>query len=255
MIALGWPLLWLAETVRPLRAPAPGERVRHAGRNLGVIAAGLVVNLIWGPLMAALCAWALAGGVGLLNLVALPGWLELGAGVLLVDLVDYWRHRAHHRFRPLWRLHQVHHLDEAPDSSTGMLNHPLEVFPSLAFFAVAILAFGISPLALALRTVVGMAALLFHHSNLALPRPLDAALSLLTPTPRTHRVHHARRMPLTDSNFGTVFTLWDRLFGTWRELPEVEALDTGLDDYPRQGAGAMLLHPLRAHAGRRAGSE
>ena len=115
-----------------------------------------------------------------------------------------------------------------------MLNHPLEIVPGLAVFVVAAALFGVSPMALAVRTLMGMVAVLFHHSNLAVPPALDAALSLVTPTPRTHRVHHSRRMPLTDTNFGTVLTWWDRLFGTWRVVPDAAAIDTGLEDYPRQ---------------------
>lgn len=245
VIAGLWPLLWLAETGSPLRRPAAGERLRHAVRNLGVVAVGAAFNLAWGPSLALVSDWARGHGLGLLALVPLPGWLDVLAGVVLLDLIDYWRHRAHHRLPLLWRLHSVHHLDEAPDSSTGLLNHPLEVVPSLAIFAAGVVVFGVSPLALALRMVIGMGALLFHHSNLALPARLDAALCLLTPTPRTHRVHHARRTPLTDSNFGTVFTLWDRLLGTWREVPDAGALETGLDDFPRQTAGALLAHPFR----------
>lgn len=245
VIGVLWPLLWLAESARPLRRPAPGERVRHVVRNVGVMIGGFAVNAVYGPTLALIAGWTQERGVGLLALAPLPLWLDLLAGVLLLDLIDYWRHRAHHHLAPLWRLHQVHHLDEAPDSSTGLLNHPLEVIPSLAIFTAGVLAFGISPLALAVRMLVGMGALLFHHSNLALPPRLDAALSLVTPTPRTHRVHHARRAPLTDSNFGTVFTFWDRLFGTWRVVPDPGALDTGLDDWPRQSAGALLLHPFK----------
>jgi sterol desaturase/sphingolipid hydroxylase (fatty acid hydroxylase superfamily) len=105
--------------------------------------------------------------------------------------------------------------------------------------------FGASPISVAVRVLVGMSLIVFHHSNLALPARLEAMLRWVTPTPGTHRVHHARHAPLTDSNYGTCFTWWDRLFGTWRELPEIEKLDTGLDAYPRQSAVAMLLHPFR----------
>jgi sterol desaturase/sphingolipid hydroxylase (fatty acid hydroxylase superfamily) len=248
VIAAAWLVVLVAETVSPLRQRTHGERAKHIGRNLLVVVLGFAVNFFHGPMLAFTGSWARDHGVGLLAMLQLPLWADVLAGVVLLDVVDYWRHRVHHSFPLFWRLHRVHHLDESVDSSTGLLNHPFEVFSSLIIVAPAMVLLGVTPLALATRILVGMGLIVFHHSNLALPPKLDAALSLVTPTPRTHRVHHARRPPLTDSNYGTCFTWWDRLFGTWRELAEVEKLDTGLDEYPRQSAVAMLLHPFRRSA-------
>ena len=247
VIGAAWFVVLIAETVSPLTARrTAAERARHIGRNLGVVVGGVVVNFFHGPVLALAGGWARSNGFGLLTVLALPAWLDIVVGVVLLDLVDYWRHRIHHHFPPFWRLHQVHHLDESVDSSTGLLNHPFEVFSSLLLVAPAMVLLGVAPIALAVRVLIGMSLIVFHHSNFALPRWLDHALSLVTPTPRTHRVHHARHAPLTDSNYGTCFTWWDRMFGTWRELPDVETLDTGLDEYPRQGTIAMLLHPLKS---------
>lgn len=244
-VLLGWPLLLAVERWRPLTDPPPTGKARHVLRNLGVVAVGFAFNFPVGPVLLLVAAWARARGLGLLALAPLPPWLDVLAGAVLMDLVDYGRHRLVHRVPLLWRLHRVHHLDESPDSSTGMLNHPLEAVPSLLVFAVAVPVLGLSPMAIAVRMMVGMSLLLFHHSNLALPDVLDRALAWLTPTPRTHRVHHARDLPWTDSNFGTCLTVWDRLFGTWRERADVARMPTGLDGEPRPGVGAMLASPFR----------
>ncbi len=240
-------LLWFAlETVWPLSTVAPqGQRRAHLSRNLRVILAGAALNVVGGVLMGEWLVWVNAHHLGLLPRLHLPGWASVVMTVFVIDAVDYARHRLHHHLRPLWRLHQVHHLDEAVDVSTGYLSHPLEPLPVFLVFGVAVLVFGFDPLGYALRLLLGMVALGFHHSNLALPPKLDAALSWVTPTPRTHRVHHARQAPLTDSNFGTIFTWWDRLFGTWRTLEQVEALDTGLEAHSPPDVRGMLTHPFR----------
>jgi sterol desaturase/sphingolipid hydroxylase (fatty acid hydroxylase superfamily) len=246
LVLLGaWGLVLIAETVRPMRPRAPGERLRHLGRNLAVVAGGLLINFFHAPALALAGGWVRAQGFGLLPALSLPLWADTLLGVVLLDLADYWRHRVHHHFPPFWKLHQVHHLDEAVDSSTGLLNHPFEVFSSLLVVGPAMVLFGASPLALAVRVMVGMSLIVLHHSNLALPKSLDAALRLVTPTPATHRVHHLRHAVHSDSNYGTCFTWWDRLFGTWQLVPDIATRDTGLDAYPRQSAGAMLLHPFR----------
>jgi sterol desaturase/sphingolipid hydroxylase (fatty acid hydroxylase superfamily) len=245
VIVAGPPVWWLAETLRPLSTVTPkGQRLAHLRRNGVLIALGVVVNGAAGALFAWLVPFARSHHTGLLAALALPLPLDIAATVLAYDLVDYWRHRLHHAWRPLWRLHQVHHLDEAVDVSTGYLNHPLEVVPMALAFAALTLLLAPSPEGYALRLLLAMGALAFHHADLALPAWLDAALARVTPTPRTHRVHHARRLPWTDSNFGTVFTWWDRLFGTWRTREDVACMETGVEDLPRLGARALLRHPF-----------
>jgi sterol desaturase/sphingolipid hydroxylase (fatty acid hydroxylase superfamily) len=239
---------WFAlETVWPLSTVAPrGQRLRHLWRNGRVVLAGAVPNVVGGALLGQWLLWVHRHALGLLPQLPLPPWASIVITVLLIDAVDYFRHRLHHHWRPLWSLHQVHHLDEAVDVSTGYVSHPLEALPVFAVFGSAILVFGFDPVGYALRLLLGMVALGFHHSNVALPSRLDTMLSWVTPTPRTHRVHHARHAPLTDSNFGTIFTWWDRLFGTWRTLEQVESLETGLNAFGPPDARRLLSHPFQS---------
>jgi len=249
VIVVGPPVWWLAETLRPLSTVTPRhQRLRHLGRNGVLIALGLVVNGAAGALFAWLVPWARAQHLGVLARPELPPALDVALTVLAYDFVDYWRHRLHHAWRPLWRLHQVHHLDEAVDVSTGYLNHPLEVVPMALTFAALTLVLAPSPEGYAVRLLLAMGALAFHHANVALPPWLDRALTAVTPTPRTHRVHHARHVPWTDSNFGTVFSWWDRLFGTWRTRADVAAMETGLERLPAMSATELLAHPFTARA-------
>ncbi len=70
----------------------------------------------------------------------------------------------------------------------------------------------------------------FTHANISLPRWLDNALSYILVSPNMHKVHHHYKQPFTDSNYGAVFSIWDRLLGTFKKL-EPKDIKYGLDRY------------------------
>ena len=74
---------------------------------------------------------------------------------------------------------------------------------------------------------------LVQHANVPMPGRLDKALSYIFITPNVHKVHHSAYRPETDSNFANVFSVWDRLFGTFRYPDDVRRLQFGLDEFPR----------------------
>jgi sterol desaturase/sphingolipid hydroxylase (fatty acid hydroxylase superfamily) len=144
---------------------------------------------------------------------------------VLLDFLIYWWHRANHRWHPLWRFHLVHHLDRILDSTSALRFHFGEVLISAAARAGAILLLGFPFLSIVAFETLLLIATIFHHSNLRLPPRLEAALASLVITPSIHWVHHHRRRIDTDSNYGTVFSFWDRLFASRsraRRSPEME---------------------------------
>lgn len=161
-------------------------------------------------------------------------------GNLSIDFFEWVRHRVHHRVPLLWRIHRVHHSDPHVDSSTALRGHPLESLLAYSYFSVIVVMLGIDPLSLALRSLVAVVALAWHHSAVSLPARLDAVISLITPTPRTHRLHHARDVRTTDSNYGTLFTWWDRAFGTFTPGDVRPPGQTGLDGFDSAQAQSLL---------------
>ncbi|TIQ38337.1 MAG: sterol desaturase family protein [Mesorhizobium sp.] len=229
-----------------LQAARPGKRDwRRGRRNLVISLAGIVIGgLTAGGLLALASAvetrhWGLAA-------LKLPSWIVVAAGVLLLDLTDYWRHRISHAVPVLWRLHRVHHSDPQMDVTTSFRSHPLEAALRPVFLGAAILAFGIPPYAVMLYPVIQLPVLIFQHANIALPRQLDRRLAWLIATPAMHVVHHSRWMPETNSNYSTFLTLWDRIFGSFRPSvpPDGIGLD-GCDDEASQTVLGLLLEPLR----------
>jgi sterol desaturase/sphingolipid hydroxylase (fatty acid hydroxylase superfamily) len=71
----------------------------------------------------------------------------------------------------------------------------------------------------------------FNHANIKMPGSLDHALGYIFCTPNIHRIHHHHKQPYTDTNFGNIFSFWDRIFGTF-VMVDNRKLTYGLDTYP-----------------------
>lgn len=138
-------------------------------------------------------------------------------GVLALDLWKYLEHRFMHRFRPLWRFHLVHHSDVEVDFTTTERHHPIETAISSAALYALISTIAVPPLAVAIFVLTGTVVALVSHANLCLPAQVDRILRWLVVTPSVHVIHHHARRAETDSNYGVIFTVWDRLFATYRE--------------------------------------
>jgi sterol desaturase/sphingolipid hydroxylase (fatty acid hydroxylase superfamily) len=209
---------------------------------------GLLNNILLAVLPVSLIAaaqWAKNNGFGLLNLVPLH-WLAAGAiTVTLRSLVGYWLHRASHRSQLIWRIHRVHHCDVAVDLSTGFRNHPLEALFVASCLIGASTLCGFAPLPLASYEAVAFTFSVLTHANLSLPSAVEPMARILFVTPDMHHVHHSAERHETDTNFGDVISIWDRLFGTYCSLDRsaLDRLRVGLDD---AGDSASLLEQLSA---------
>src|SRR6185312_11116269 len=148
-----------------------------------------------------------------LNIIPLPACLALSAAVLLLDLAIYAQHVTFHAVPVLWRLHRMHHADLEFDVTTGVRFHPLEVVLSMVIKFTVVIALGALALAVLIFEVLLNATSMFNHGNVRLSAPLDRVLRLIVVTPEMHRVHHSILRWETDSNFGSNFPWWDRLFG------------------------------------------
>lgn len=194
----------------------PAMRTRRWPANVGLILVGtLLVRLVLPLGVVGMAAWAQARGLGLLNQVALPAWLELGLALVLLDLAIYWQHRLLHAWPLLWRLHRTHHLDLTLDATSALRFHPLEILLSLGFKVALVVALGVSPLAAMVFEVLLSSFALVTHANLALPDRLDRRVRALVVTPNMHRIHHSTQGDEQRRNFGFNLSIWDHLFGSY----------------------------------------
>jgi sterol desaturase/sphingolipid hydroxylase (fatty acid hydroxylase superfamily) len=246
--ALAAAAVW--ESLAPYRGfPSGADRARHAGRNLALGTAMVVLTTIlvgasgWQAML-----WAQARGVGLLNLVALPWWIVVPVGFLLADFADYLFHRLSHTWRWVWMLHAVHHSDPHLDTTSTVRTHPLHAVAAIAWRVLVAFALGIPLAVILLRDVAATPLIALHHANLAWPERVDRALRWLVVTPAMHKLHHSPERAFTNANFGGLLSLWDRLLGTYRE-PGSSPAAYGLTRLaaPRdQSLWGMLVTPLRA---------
>jgi sterol desaturase/sphingolipid hydroxylase (fatty acid hydroxylase superfamily) len=219
-----------------LQRVAPYARLPGSWRTNGALWAinAVVVWLVCGACACSVARWAAAHGVGVLNVAPPPAWFGLPVTILALDLVSYGWHRATHGVPLLWRFHRVHHSDLSFTVSTALRFHPGELLLSLPLRLTAVALLGASVAAVASFEILFNVANLVEHGNIRLPGSLERRLALMCVTPALHRHHHSRRVAELNSNFGTICTLWDRLFGTYGAATSSDQVDTGLPGATRQ---------------------
>lgn len=209
----------LIEAIVPRRAvaAAPGRRwlVNFAVTAFNTVLIRLLVPVA-GAALAAACA---DRGLGLLNNLAVPGWLAIVVSILALDLTNYAAHYVLHRVPVLWRIHRMHHTDQDYDFSIAVRFHPFESIYATAFIGGAIALLGAPPVAVLVWQLLGVAINFIEHANVRVPADLDAIVRLVFVTPDMHRIHHSRERRESQSNYANVFSWWDRLFGTYIARP------------------------------------
>jgi len=217
--ALSCGALWALESLFPFFKNRQA-RLKHA-----------LVNLLVGAFNTLLSSLS---AVGLFFVLAeiRPYWQGLKgvidnpifASVVLVTCLDLWAylwHRLNHQVAFLWRFHRFHHCDSEMDVTTGFRFHPIEILLSELFRLPIFALLGIGATELLLYNLLSFPVILLHHSNVALPKSFDSALSYLIPSPNFHRLHHSVLQSEMNSNYGSMLSVWDRLFGSmqWRNVP------------------------------------
>jgi sterol desaturase/sphingolipid hydroxylase (fatty acid hydroxylase superfamily) len=249
ILAGGIALFWLWESASPL-VRFRYAKWSHALVNVFFTVTTIVVNFALAFLLLRTSDWAVAQQVGALPLLAaLPVAVQALVGLLLLDLVGAWLpHFVEHHVPVLWRFHLVHHSDQAVDTTTANRHHPGESVVRFAFTALAVVVAGAPMWLVFLYQSVSVVLSQFNHANIALPPALDRALSWVLVSPDMHKVHHHYVLPYTDTNFGNVFSVWDRLFRTFRTMDRsqlVYGIDTHMAPAEHATVGALLTMPLR----------
>ncbi|MBI1238676.1 MAG: sterol desaturase family protein [Alphaproteobacteria bacterium] len=248
-------LLAIGEALFPRRPRAMTRRQRWP-TNLAIIALNTVLaRLVLPGALIGLAVLFEANGVGLFNWVTVPGWFAVIVSIVALDLVVWAQHVLFHRVPFLWRFHLVHHADRDLDVTTGLRFHPGEIVISLAIKGGAIALLGAPALGVLIFEVILNATSMFTHSNLVLPLWLDAALRRILVTPDMHRVHHSVLRAEHDSNYGFNFSLWDRLFGTYRAQPAEGHLGMRIGLSEHQDESPARLSWLLARPFQRDGAE
>jgi len=253
LIGAAFVLLWLFERKRPLRRTVE-PRSRRQPRNAAVAAlAAATVQLAEVPVVMPLADTVERRRWGLLGRLRNGSVLRTVASLVLLDYTLYLWHVLTHRVPLLWRFHAVHHVDLDLDASTAVRFHFGELALSVPWRAAQVVIIGVSARDLRLWQQSLLVSILFHHSNVRLPAPIERVVSLFVMTPRLHGIHHADAEAIRNSNWSSCLTIWDRLHGTLSTAVPQQAIEIGVEGYenPDQVTLPRILAMPFADSGRR----
>ncbi|WP_150047050.1 MULTISPECIES: sterol desaturase family protein [Methylomonas] len=134
----------------------------------------------------------------------------------LFDFAIYLWHVAGHKFEWLWRFHKVHHSDKSFNVSTGFRFHVLDLLLEIVYKCIFVILIGVNAYLVLSIEIIELFFIFFHHANIKVPN--EEYVSNFIITPYLHRVHHSKIRIEHDSNYGIVLSVWDKMFGTRKEL-------------------------------------
>ena len=204
------------------------KKLKHASINFVFLLFTLMINVGFGALTLGVFLWIDTHQFGLLHYLELPILAELVLSILVLDLIaQYGVHYLLHKVKWMWRLHIIHHSDTKVDVTTGTRHHPLDFCIRESFALLAVLVMGMLIAYYLVYRILSVFFTYFTHANINLGR-LDKLLSYVFVTPKLHKFHHHQEMPWTDTNYGNMFSIWDRLFGTFMD-GDTTQIKYGLD--------------------------
>jgi len=153
------------------------------------------------------------------------------ASFLILDFLTYLTHFLSHKVPVLWKFHRVHHSDQTMDITTSWRNHPVNSVLNRVPFIIGVLT-GISEETLLAYFLVQNFLGYLQHTQLPIPGWCDKIMrSCLLISPSIHRLHHSPDINFTDSNYGSVFNFWDRIFGVYKYVADWATTPSGLDEF------------------------
>lgn len=245
ILAGGLTLFWILEGAVPL-FKFKYNKWKHAFPNLFFTLTTVIINFALATFLLKTAEWTQVNGFGIINwLPEMPLWLYVIIGILLMDFIGaYLAHYVEHKVGVLWMVHLVHHSDHKVDTTTANRHHPLESLIRYTFTLAGVFVIGAPMGIVMLYQSMSLVATQFSHANIKLPKSLDKAISYILISPDMHKIHHHYVLPYTDSNYGNIFSIWDRLLGTYMYM-ERENLVYGVDVFPDEEKNGQLVELLK----------
>jgi len=235
-LVCGMLVLWLMEGFIPLLSlQYRKNKIRHATVNLSFTAIHLAIHTGFAVLIVLLSDWTKNAGFGIIHWFNASVISAIIITIFTLDFFGGWLvHFTEHKLPWLWRFHIIHHTDNHVDVTTGLRHHPVESVLRGIFFLAGVIVAGAPMYAVMIFQTLLVVAVQFTHANISLPGWLDKALSWIIVSPNMHKVHHHYQLPFTDSNYGAVFSIWDRALGTFMKL-DTKDITYGIDRrYPNE---------------------
>ena len=248
ILAGGITFFWLVESAVPLFS-FRYNKWKHAGVNIFFTFTSIVVNFCLAFILLRTSDYVVTHHFGLLQWFPMPNLLLTTiVGLLLLDLVGAWTvHYVEHRVKWMWQFHIIHHTDQFVDTTSANRHHPGESVFRFIFTTAAVAICGAPMWMVFMYQTMSVVLTQFNHANITLPKVVDDVLSWFIVSPDMHKVHHHYVLPYTDSNYGNIFSVWDRLFGTFMKLDRekiVYGIDTIMDAHENAHIAPLLKIPF-----------
>lgn len=249
IIVGGISFFWILEGALPLFL-FNYKKWKHAIPNFFFTITTILINVSLAFLLLTTSDWVVLNKFGVLYLFnKLPLVIEVLIAILLLDFFGaFLAHYVEHKFNPLWMIHLVHHSDHKVDTTTANRHHPLESLIRFTFTLLATLIVGAPIAYVLLYQSLSVISTQFNHANIKLPKKIDKFISYVLVSPDMHKIHHHYRLPYTDANYGNIFSIWDRIFGTYMDLDR-EKIIYGVDVFPDENKnskiGELLKQPFQ----------
>jgi sterol desaturase/sphingolipid hydroxylase (fatty acid hydroxylase superfamily) len=202
----------------------------HLGSNILMTLTLLVTNVIFSSLTLFLSKWSEENNIGLFRMLQVNDVLVVLISIVFLDFwAAYVSHFLFHKFGWLWKFHSVHHSDTMVDVTTAFRQHPIESIFRMTFHISGMILLGIPIWVLLIYLTLSALNAQLEHSNLRLPSRLDKILQYVFVTPNMHKVHHSKDQHETDSNYSNIFSVWDRIFSTYKTRRQYNTISYGLD--------------------------
>lgn len=218
-VAVGFVFLltYLVEYLFPQRQEL--LKTNHDLKNIMVGLVNLLFSFLSGYYLQKLMVYASANHFGMIPFSKLPNLLSVVFQILCIDLFVYWWHRVNHRIPMLWRFHKFHHEDESMNTTTAVRFHTVELFFSVIAKAIFLTLIGATVTGLIAYGILFFPVVLLVHSNIRIKEKADFILRKFIISPLMHRIHHSNIIVETNSNYGSIFPFWDRIFKSYRKKP------------------------------------
>ncbi|HXB43825.1 MAG TPA: sterol desaturase family protein [Puia sp.] len=225
---------WIIEGIIPLFR-FRYNKFKHAGLNLFFTFTTVIINFLFAFLIVFASDYTSQNKLGLLYIFRLPLWLFIIFGLMIMDLIGAWFiHWIEHKIKWMWKFHIVHHADLWVDTTTANRHHPGESVFRALFTLIGVIIAGAPIWLVFVYQALSVLLSQFNHANISLPKSLDNIISWVIVSPDMHKVHHHYVQPLTDSNYGNIFSFWDRIFGTFEYVKDTRKLKYGIDSYMQE---------------------
>ena len=221
------------------------KKIKHAGVNIFFTITTIIVNFALAFLIVKTADWVTYNKFGLLYLGNFPLIVTVIMGLLLMDLfAAYLIHFIQHKIKWMWKFHLIHHADQQIDTTTANRHHPGESVFRFGFTLLAVFIIGAPIWMVFMYQSISVILSQFNHANISLPKWLDKMISYIIVSPNMHKVHHHYVQPYTDSNYGNIFSIWDRIFGTFKTL-DPDKLVYGIDTHMLPEENSKIANLLK----------